>query len=446
MLTINLENFYRKNIDQPLIPNRKRWQKFGAIVLTTALINACGGGSSSSDEQDHSDTAIDTAGRLAIYNQDDNAVHIWDLDTNTALDSFPLIGGAPLLYSSPDHRYAVVVQRADNQVSFIDSGLYTEDHGDHLHDYAENPRALEFTLEGSRPTHYTHYEHTAVVFFDGETGVNSSVQIFSDSSIGAGTLVAELVLDNNMHGVAKLIDDQLFVTYRDASITDTTLPSAVERYQLSGSELTLQERYEEACPLLHGSAVTDEFITFGCSDGVLAIDLSADDYVAFKLPNPESLLAGNRIGTLVSHDAVDHFVGIAGNQFFVIDANSPLDAYQELTLPEGVSRIAYGFNVDGHIFYILGNDGILYLYEVDADWNALTPVMVTDAVEEGDSNPAITVSAAEDRLFVLNTNGQQIIEVSSEDGAVIRTIDLGFTATRLVWLGLAESHDHSHNE
>lgn len=445
MLTTNLEEHTLQTIYQSLIPNHKRWQKLSCILLTTVLISACGGGSSSSDDDDHSETEINTAGRLAIYNQDDNAVHIWDLDSNASLESFPLIGEAPRLYQSPDHRYALVIQRGDSQVSFIDSGLYTEDHGDHLHDYAEAPRMLEFTLEGHRPTHYNTHEEYGVVFNDGEEGINSSVHILSESSIGMGNILGELALDNNMHGVAKLIDDQLFVTYRDASITDTTLPAAVERYQFSDGEITFQERYTEACPRLHGSAATHEFITFGCSDGVLAIDLTADDYLAFKLLNPDSLLADSRIGTLVSHEAVHHFVGIAGNQFFVIDAETPLDAYQALTLPDGVSKIAYGFNVDGDIFYVLGDNGILYLYNVNDDWNALTPVMVADAVEEGDSHPAVTVSAAEDRLFVLNTNGQQIIEVSSEDGTVIRTIDLGFTATRLVWLGLAESHDHDHD-
>ena len=62
----------------------------------------------------------------------------------------------------------------------------------------------------------------------------------------------------------------------------------------------------------------------------------------------------------------------------------------------------------------------------------------------GATSPAITVSKAEEKLFVLSTNGQEIIEVDSATGETLRTISLGFTASRLVWLGLSESHEHDH--
>lgn len=435
--------------------SQNRKNKFGdfpfkMLVFSCAalslLLAGCGGGSSGDSTSDHhAEAEIDTEGRLVVYDQDSALIKVISLDSREVLDTYSLAGEAPRIYASPENRYAVIIQRSDDLVSFVDSGFYTEDHGDHLHDYAGDPSFLSFSLSGSMPTHYTSHEDFAVIFFDGLVdGMTSSVTLLSDETIGSGEVVAELTLDNNMHGVAKLIEDQLFVTYRDPLITDTVLPAEVDRYSFDGSALTFEHRYTEECPRLHGSAATDAFVTFGCSDGILAINLSDASFPATKLSNPDSLLEDSRIGTIYSHHDVAEFVGVAGNQFYVIDPNNATDPYQELSLPESVSRIAQGFDAHGEVFYILGDDGKLYLFSIESDWAAINPVAVTDPVEEGDVSPAITFSQAEEKLFVLNTNGKEVIEVDSSTGEVLSTIELSFTASRLVWLGLSEHHEHDH--
>ena len=410
----------------------------GAVSAAALFLSACSDDSSSS-EKDES-VSMDSAGRLALYDSDDSAVVVYDLDAELVLQRFALAGGEASVYSSPDKRYAVVIQRDDNQVSFVDSGLHTEDHVDHLHDYAVDPIMLDYTLSGIKPTHYSTHEEHGVVFFDAEEGATSAVTIMSDADIAAGRVAGELSLSNNMHGAAKLVGDKLFVTYRDPSITDTTLPTAVERYAFDDGTFTFEHRYEEACPLLHGHAANDEYIAFGCGDGMLFIDLTQDDYPASKLLNPASMIEDARIGSVIAHEDTDELIGIAGDQVFVVDPDSE-QAFQELPFPGDISKVAQGFNVDGQTYYILGNDGMLYLYDVQAQWAALDPVAVADSTGEEDSAPVMVSSAAADRLYILNTNGQQVIEVDSLDGSIVRTIDLDFTATRIAWLGLTESHE-----
>ena len=422
-----------------------------ALVCATVSVlgTGCGGGSSASDDTSgrHSHSDITSAGRMVIYDQDSASLKVMDMESESILSTYLLPGDTPRLYSSPGNRYAVIIQRSDNLVSFLDSGLYTEDHGDHIHEYAEDPAFLDFTLPGSRPTHYTSHDEISAVFFDAQEGITSSVTLFSDSDIGNGEISGDLTLTNNMHGVAKLIDDQLFVTYRDPLIVDTTLPAEVERYSFNDGAFLFEHRYEEECPRLHGSAANEDFIAFGCSDGVLAVNLSDPAYPAVKVENPESLADESRIGSLYAHHDVSEFVGVAGNQFYVIDPADSSDPYHELSLPDDVSRIAQGFAAKGKVFYILGDDGKLYLFNVNSDWESIAPVDVADAVGDGDVSPAITISRSEDKLFVLNTNGQQIIEVDSANGNILKTIDLEFTASTLVWLGLSESgeHDHDHD-
>lgn len=426
-----------------------------ALILTGAtaslLLTGCGSSSNSevTSEREVTETEteeeVSTSGRLAIYNQDNASINILDIDSSTVIASQALPGSAPRLYASPESRYAVVIQRDDGQVSFVDSGIHTEEHGDHDHTHVDDPSFLNTPLSGSRPTHFTVHEDMSALFFDGNDGIMSSVTLLNDENIAAGTTSVQLDLANNMHGVAKLIEDQLFVTYRAPEITDTTLPAAVERYSFANDTLTFEQRYTEACPRLHGSAATDAYIVFGCSDGVLAINLGDSNYPAIKMQNPTSLLQDSRIGSIYANHDVAEFVGVAGDQFYVINPNNPAAPYQELSLPQGVSRVTQGFNAHGEIFYILGNDGILYRFNVASNWEAEAPVRISDPINENDIAPAISASKAGDHLFILANNGQQVLEVNSDSGEIEKTINLGFAATRLVWLGVADSHDHDHD-
>ena len=415
-----------------------------SVLLSAAMLAACGGSSNSDDEHEHTD--IDTAGRLALFDTGAKQLKVLDLDNSEVIASMAMDGEYPRLYASPGNRYAVAIQRGDDLVSFVDGGLYTEDHGDHMHDYAETPSMLSLTLNDHKPTHYSSGEAEGVVFFDGGEAASSKVTVFSDATLGSGATVASLPLDNNMHGVAKMIDGHLFVTYRDSSITDTTLPAAVERYHLDGSDFEFEERYSQACPRLHGAAANAHSLGFGCSDGVLVIDLHEAGYPATKLDNPEGLAEGSRIGTVVANHDVEELVGIAGDRLFVIHPESTTEVYHELEIGEGVGRLAQGFTTHGEVFYVLGDDGGLRLFDPAHDWELITTAELMDAPGEGDTL-AVTTSAAQERLFVLHN--QSVIEVDTTDGDIVRTINLGFSASAIAWLGLAEAghdHDHDHEE
>lgn len=424
-----------------LSPSRLKPLAAALVMASATALVGCGGGGNS--ESDHEHTDIDTSGRLALFDTSESKLKVWDLDRNQTIASLALDGDPPRLYASPEHRYAVVIQREDDRVSFLDGGLYTEDHGDHLHDYAETPTLLSFTLTDHKPTHYTVNDGYGVVFFDGGDAASSKVTVISDASVGNGSAVASLDLENNMHGVAKLIDEHLFVTYRDASITDTTLPAAVERYHWDSASFEFEERYSESCPRLHGAAGNAHVLGFGCSDGVLVIDLHEAGYPAEKLANPDGL-GEARIGTLVANHDVEELVGIAGDRLFVINPESETEVYQELELGDGVGRLAQGFTSHGEVFYVLGDDGRLRLFSPANDWTLIETLTLMDAPDP-DDNLAVAVSAAEHRLFVLHN--QTVVEVDSHDGDVLRTIDLGFPASAIAWMGLTNTgHDHDEHD
>ncbi|MFP3976801.1 hypothetical protein [Marinobacter sp. KMM 10035] len=425
----------------PSLPFSSALRPLAASVMlaSATLLSACGGSGNSSDEAHHH-TKIETDGRLALFDSDASALKFLSLDDGQMLTSITMNGEPPSLYPSPDRRHAVAIQRGDDRVSFFDSGLYTEDHGNHMHDYAETPSMLSLTLNDHKPTHYTAGESHGVVFFDGGTAARSKVTAFSDATLGNGATLASLDLENNMHGVAKVIGGHLFVTYRDSGITDTTLPAAVERYHLDGTQFTHEHRYDEACPKLHGAAANAHSLGFGCSDGVLVIDLHGAGYPATKLANPENLEVGARIGTLVANHDVEELIGIAGNRLFIIDPESTTP-YRELKIGEGVGLLKQGFTTHGEVFYVLGNDGGLRLFDPADNWALLNTLPLMDAPLEGDT-VATAVSAAQERLFVVHN--QTLIEVDTAAGKIVRSVDLGFKASSIVWLGLAGDDHEEH--
>lgn len=415
------------------------------LSSSTLLVSACSSDNDDSDSH-HDDAVVDTQGRLALTETNSGNLAIFDIKEASILDTFTLPGsGSASIYASPDTRYGVVVQRENNIVSFVDSGLYVEDHGDHLHEYADSPAMSSFEIAGSAPTHYTHNSPYGLIFNDAGEGLTSTVDIVSDNSIGQGQVITSLTLDNSMHGVAKWTGDKLFVTRRDASITDTTLPSEIERYAFDGTTLTLEHRYEEQCPLLHGAGANDNYLLFGCGDGVLSIDLNSADYSATHLPETAAFGDNDRIGGIVSHHDVDTLIGTVGypgRRLFTLDLSSE-SPIAEMVLPGDTLSLTQGFTADGDRFYAISEDGQLHFYDT-SNWSLVASLQVMDAATDTSLAPQTTASGMEDVLYVLDANKQQIVSIDTETAEITQTFALELAVSKIAWLGFRESEHEDH--
>ena len=182
---------------------------------------------------DHEHTEITSTGRLAISHADAANVSIFDTDNNTLLEMFNTTNIVSGLYASPNNRFAVLIQRADNYVEFIDGGLYREDHDDHLHDYKQAPALSGFTLTNDKPTHFDVSEQQAALFFDGniDPGIAASFAILTDESIANGETLATHSFANAMHGTAQIRGDSVITTYRSEDVT-SVLPNYVEQLHI----------------------------------------------------------------------------------------------------------------------------------------------------------------------------------------------------------------------
>lgn len=415
------------------------------------------------DDHDHdSEYEIESEGRLVVADNTSNSLTVFDLDNNSALDTFETMFEGSSLSASAGYRYAVINNRSNNLTEFLDGGLWREDHVAHLHDYKEAPALVDFSMTGSSPTHLVSHDGQLAVFYDGDAQANipSAVKVVTDTDIASDLSdLPTLDFSVNMHGVAEPRGDMLISTFRrdDAETLSATalLPDSVVVYHFHGDEYEEEQRFDGACPDLHGAAQNELAVAFGCSDGVLVLTQDDDVFTNVFINNIDAL-NDVRIGTMYGHEAVSAFVGIASshgggsailanvspvtNTMSIIDWQPSTDA----------SPVAYTFTHEGEYFAILDDKGFVTLLEAheesdDTHWEFAHKIDVASesvASLAADEAFSMTASQYEARLFITNPVTQEVLSLEIESENVEPVLSLDFVPSSAVWVGIAEAHDH----
>lgn len=452
------------------------------LAILSALLGGCSGDAETiiierepiveddhDDGHDHSgepggggDITIESLGRIAVLSSEASALAIMDIDDGAMLDEFSLSDSSAALYASPDNRYAVISMRSMDTTDFVDGGLWREDHTDHLHDYKQAPQMSDFSVNGSRPTHIGTYDGQMTIFYDGdaEAGVPAGVKVLTDENIAAESdTLPTLEFTMNMHGVAKSRGDILVSTVRreDSESTSNTkiLPDQVGIYHWHDGEYELEQTLETLCPDLHGAAENEEFVAFGCGDGVLVAHQHDDDFESVKIDNiPE--VDGMRVGTIYGHKESELFFGIASSratgQRVMVSINPESNSMETVDwTPENeASPIAYSFSAEGDAFVILDSQGNISKYEIhvhdgeiEFEFDASMSISNEDIsmMPEG-HNFSMAMSKNDDHLYVADPIAQHILQIDLAEMSVEGDMELDMTPSRIVWLGIAEEYDH----
>lgn len=411
-----------------------------SLVAATVLLalSGCDGSSHTNEGKastEHTHDKVASAGRLILSAAGSNQVYVYDIQQQKQLASFDSKLPIQAIYSSPGQRYAVLIQRNDNKVSFVDGGLWQEDHGNHMHDYQQAAVLSSFQLNGPAPTHYEVHSGQAAIFFDGAASPQqaSAVQLLTDASIGNGKLSGSLNLPLNMHGTAEPRDKHLLTTFRPADASNT-LPTQVEWYQLSGDSYVLKEKFAEQCPGLHGSFSNKDYSLFGCTDGVLVVEQKADQMVASKIANPAGMTG--RIGTVTGHKNLSTMIGFAGQDQYLLD---PVAKTMTLINWRGAStatRTAYAMSGDGDYFVQLDNSGKLIVQDVGAGYSTKGSLQLISKIDTANP-PVISANLQNDDIFITDPANQQLQKV---DLATMTnsTLKLDFTPAKMSWVGIAK--------
>lgn len=419
-----------------------------ASLAAAWLLAACGGGVETEEEHDHEEEVrIDTAGRLATIEPGTTTLRIHDLDSGSVEASHVMQGVPSAVYASPQGRYAVVPQRTQDRVQFVDGGVWQEDHGDHLHDYKQASRAMPFVLAAARPTHYDNQAGVQAAFFMDGNGAatpvqNAGVRLFTDASIAAGNVVAALDLTTPMHGLAEPVGGKLLAGWSPGA---DTLPTKLALHARNGTAYTLVRELPTACNGMHGSFSSGSSTLVGCIDGMMLVRHLTDTTVS----DGQRLATALRVGTIAGHPRLpDHFIGIATEgtapapvttRFYAVDGEAA--TVSDFT-PEGWAtgrlRRAHGFDRSGQRFFIVDDQGTLIVAQRQGTgWANLArvagaiPTMPTAAPW-----PAIAANGARDEVYITDPVARQVVVVDSLTGAVVKRRDLGYVPAGLAWLGI----------
>ncbi|MCH2550741.1 MAG: hypothetical protein MK001_00920 [Alcanivorax sp.] len=349
------------------------------------------------DEHDH-DHGSESFGRLVFTHADgsNSRVYVHDLESRSTLADFALVHPATAVHSSPEHRYAVIVQRDNDQVEFLDGGVYR--HDDHVDE--GDPAMLPFTLSGVRPTHYRHHGEQAALFFDGDSAsaALSQFHLFSDESLESGGTLAHQTLDTAHHGIAEPLDGVVLASQAAAS----------------------------------GDA----------PDGISVFELHGDHFDDAKIAVAE------RLATVVGHPDVAEFAAFSypGGNLYALDPEAgtatQVDWRDGAVDGDGdpVSALARGFDGHGEHLLVLDSNGDLHVLE-SSDWSHRGSIAVLDSVPASGPAPALAVSAAGDQAFVSDP-AAPAIHIIDLEALSLEAVPLAFPPTGLAWTGVGEAHDH----
>ncbi len=428
------------------------YQAFRLTLLSlasVAMLAGCGGGGGGGDSDDHANATINTAGRIVVSENGANALRVHDLDSNGVEATYQLDHSPSGLYASPGGRYVVALQGSQNQVQFVDGGIWQEDHGDHRHDYKNASRLMTWKLAGTRPSHYDVQEgRQASIFFDGDAAANpvapAGMRLITDASIAAGNAVAAMSLTAPIHGFAEPLDNKLLSVHRASDAPDT-LPTNLNLYLRSGSTYTPQRLLTTRCDSMHGSYTSGAYTAVGCADGVLLVrHVSATDVTDRKIPTPI------RGSTLIGHSRTPgQFIGY-GNEgaapapvttrFYAINGDS---AAATPIVPTGWvagnMRRAHGLDRSGNRFYILDDRGTLIVMAREGNaWNTVTRIAsAVPSMPTAAPWPTITANGARDEIYITDPVARQLIVLNTQTSTVVARRDLGYVPSNALWMGIS---------
>lgn len=282
----------------------------------------------------------------------------------------------------------------------IDSGVWTVDHGDHVHYYKTEPATVG-EIDGT-----------------GFTAVGDPAVTVLTSADGAMPLDREALEAGEIEPTAEL-DAQAMVPYdkRLLAVADGTV-------RVLGRDGTVESELAEPCPRPQASTVTRRGAVFACEDGALLVSGSGE-LTAEKIPYPD----GGGIDGGFHHRPGTALLAARSQTGAVLMLNLKERRWITLDSPEAAAVSATGEDTP---VLVLTRDGVLRSFDpVTGAALAQTELMT---IPDGAAPPTIQVDTA--RAYVNDPSGTAVYEIDYRDDLrLARTFDLDFRPDSMVETG-----------
>lgn len=396
----------------------------GASALALA---ACGGGESGEASADSSAPAEETgaaepsdretteaagpSARVALTY--DGGVLVYDAADLEQLADLPA-EGFTRLNQGGDNRHLFLTE--GESFRMLDTGTWTEPHGDHGHSYTTEPILSEQRLEGPHPGHLVVHDGRAVAFFDG----SADTLEFDPTTLDAAAPIetTEGSAGEAHHGVA--------VPRADGStvLTEGTedARSTVRVVDADGEEIA---RTDE-CPGVHGeAAAADGVIVVGCEDGIVIVDGeeirkvdAADDYarIGNQAGSPESPV-------VLGDYKTDPDAELERPQKISL-TDTEAGSIRVVDLPASYSFRGLGRGPEGEAL-VFGTDGTLRVIDPESG-EISKEIPVTEAWEEPDEwqQPMPNLQVSGSKAYITEPEAKTLHVVDLESGEVADSVEL----------------------
>jgi ABC-type Zn uptake system ZnuABC Zn-binding protein ZnuA len=378
--------------------------------------------------------------RLFVADGKEGVVRLLNLDDGETLAEYTLSGPARL-YPSPSDTLAFAIQREQNLVNVLDSGVRFVEHEDHYDLDLSDPTMLDFALELAEPTHFVVHGEQIVFFNDGD----GTATLITEATTRGGDAPLTFETGRAHHGVAVTLGDAMLLSLPDPNDEKAILPVGVTVHSMDGAEVA---RFAD-CPGLHGEAsIGEAMVAFGCSDGVLLVQRDGDSFSTQKIANPADNPNAARVGTLHYSAGADLLIGNFSREGITLFDLAAL-TMTPLRTPSPLWAFALAEH-DPHTIVVLTLDG--NLHTIDGESGAITgSVAVIPAFEppqqgaEGVVLPALHVAG--EMAYVSDPNAGTVNEVHLVEMAVERTFSLPGMPYALAAFGaLPDAHTAGHSD
>ncbi|MEU5841504.1 zinc metallochaperone AztD [Rhodococcus sp. NPDC047139] len=400
--------------------------RYGGTALTAAfatLATACAG-TTGAEESTYPATPVPatevSSAQPRLTLTYDGGVLVADEGDLAVVDEFEL-DGFNRLSPAGDGRHVLI--STDGGFRVLDTGSWTEAHGDHDHHYAGSPTLTALKFDAEKPGHAVAHAGVTALFDDG-TG---RIDVFDPAGLESATELPPLdsyTLAEAHHGLAVPVPGGgMLVT-----LGDSDKRTGVALLDKSGAEIVRTED----CPGIHGATVAaDGVVVFGCEDGTVIFRKGS--FEKASAPDPYGRI-GNQSGTVNSP---------------VVLGDYKTDPDAELERPERIALVdtrtasvrlvdlgtSYTFRSLGRGPHgealVLGTDGDLRIIDPETG-ELVRRIPVTEPWIEPDDwqSPRPALEVHDTTAFVIDpaTNSLHAVDVVSGE---IRSAELPYTPNEI---------------
>ncbi|MFC5753754.1 hypothetical protein [Actinomadura rugatobispora] len=393
-----------------------RGRAWTAAAAATVLLAGCGGdsgsgGASAAPQQTPhgyvhgAEEAAEPQWRLILAEPDGGAVHTLDPATGKAA-AVGTVHGIEAVGS--DGRFAYLA--TGGGVRVLDTGVWTVDHGDHVHYYRARARMLDLVPgTGGAADVPGIAGDLALTALSAREGV----RVLDRKSLDDTGRIAEPVK----------VAGRVAVPYDEHLLVASAGEGRVTVHDRTGREVS---RFSEPCPDPRGQATTRRGAVVGCADGALLVTGKDGAFTANKIAYPGTVPEDERAAEFRHRPGSPVLAAKAGAKgTWVLD----LAARKWTRVGSGPALAVNAVGEDAPVL-LLGRDGTLHSYDpASGEQEASRRIL-----GEPGGEAVIEVDSA--RAYVNDAAGKAIHEIDyNDDLRLARTFDLPFAPVHMVETG-----------